>query len=71
MMNYKKEPRFMNVPMLADYIKLSKSTIYQLVSENRIPHLKVLSKVRFVRDQIDTWMLEHQVKNELPVKLKY
>lgn len=60
----------MTVPMVVEYTKISKSTIYHLVSENRIPHLKIMGKNRFVRKQIDEWMLSHQVKDEFKLKIR-
>ena len=49
--------RFMTVKMLVDYIHLSKSTIYKMVSNNTIPHIKKGSRTIFDREQIDKWML--------------
>ncbi len=66
MIEYHRKSKYMTVPMVAEYVQLSKATIYLLVSENSIPHLKVRSKVRFERGQIDEWMMSHQVKSQLP-----
>lgn len=66
MIEYQRKPKYMTVPMVAEYVQLSKATIYLLVSQNRIPHLKVLGKNRFDRGQIDEWMMSQQVKSQLP-----
>lgn len=49
--------RFMTVQMLENYIHLSKSTIYKMVSKNTIPHIKKGTRTIFDRGQIDNWML--------------
>ena len=52
-----KDMRFFNVQDLGDYIHLSKSSIYKMVSKNTIPHIKMGSRTLFEREQIDTWVL--------------
>jgi excisionase family DNA binding protein len=71
MIEYQRKPKYMTVAMVAEYIQLSKATIYLLVSQNRIPHLKVLGKNRFERGQIDDWMMSQQVRSQLPQLPKF
>lgn len=61
------EMRFFDVPSLAGYIHLSKSTIYKMVSNNNIPHVKVGTRTLFEREQIDNWVLSGGgMAHELP-----
>jgi excisionase family DNA binding protein len=57
--------RFMTVKMLKEYIQLSKSTIYKMVSSNSIPHIKKGRRTIFEKSQIDNWMLNGE-SVELP-----
>lgn len=57
--------RFMTVQMVVDYIHLSKSTIYKMVRNNTIPHIKKGTRTLFDREQIDRWMLGCRI-DELP-----
>ncbi len=41
---------------LADYLKISKSTLYKLAQEGRIPAQKVGKHWRFRRATIDRWL---------------
>jgi len=46
----------MNVDELAEYIKLSKSTIYKGTMSHRIPFIKAGKKLLFSQDAIDQWL---------------
>lgn len=50
--------RWMTVEETAQYLGLSKATIYQYVCERRIPYVKIpkSNQVRFDRELIDMWM---------------
>lgn len=48
----------MTVGEAADYLRLTKATIYKLVSRQQIPHLRPAGAIRFRREEIDTWMRE-------------
>ena len=41
---------------LADYLKISKSTLYKLAQEGAVPGQKVGRHWRFHRDAIDGWL---------------
>jgi len=41
---------------LADYLKISKSTLYKLVREGSVPCQKVGKHWRFHKDAIDAWL---------------
>lgn len=57
---------FMDIPMLEGYIHYSKSSIYKMVERGKIPHVKVNNRIRFVKDQIDIWMLNNGRMYHLP-----
>ncbi len=47
----------------ADYLGLSKSTLYKLTSANKIPHYKPQGKrVYFAKSELNTWLLRNPVK---------
>ena len=54
--------KWMNVDQTAHYLGLSAKTIYQYVSDRRIPFVKIPSsnQVRFNRIRIDEWMNQGQ-----------
>ena len=51
------ENRFMDVPALAEYIHLAKSTVYKMVSNKTIPFSKIGPRTLFDRVQIDQWVI--------------
>lgn len=50
---------YLNVKQLAEYIKLSESTIYKGVMRNRIPFIKANGKLLFRQETIDQWLDKH------------
>jgi excisionase family DNA binding protein len=49
--------RFLNVQELCDYIDMSESYVYKMVSKKLIPHIKLGSRTLFERNQIDNWVI--------------
>jgi excisionase family DNA binding protein len=47
---------YMDVQMASEYIHISKSLIYHMVSKNQIPFIKVGARTIFERSQIDQWL---------------
>jgi len=47
------EKRFLDIQNLADYIHMSESYVYKMVSKKSIPHIKLGSRTLFERNQID------------------
>ncbi|HLR60545.1 MAG TPA: helix-turn-helix domain-containing protein [Pseudogracilibacillus sp.] len=41
---------------VAEYLGVSKETVYNLVREKAIVHFRIGSKILFKRDAIDNWM---------------
>jgi excisionase family DNA binding protein len=65
------EKRFLDVQNLADYIHLSKSCIYKMVSNKSIPHIKLGTRTLFERNQIDNWVINGgRTEENLPSLLK-
>jgi excisionase family DNA binding protein len=46
----------LTIDELAEYLKVSKSTLYKLAQEGRIPGQKVGKHWRFRKDAIDRWL---------------
>ncbi|MFJ7954030.1 helix-turn-helix domain-containing protein [Lysinibacillus sp. NPDC096418] len=46
----------MTVKETADYIGISRGTVYNMVKANQIPHVKIGGKILFHRETIDKWL---------------
>jgi len=46
----------MTIEDLADYLKVTRRTIYDWLKHNKIPALKLVGQWRFKKDKIDTWL---------------
>jgi excisionase family DNA binding protein len=51
------EKKFLDVQELTDYIHMSESYVYKMVSKNSIPHIKLGTRTLFERNQIDNWVI--------------
>ncbi|TWU21739.1 Helix-turn-helix domain protein [Novipirellula galeiformis] len=51
-----KHDEVLTIDELATYLKVSKSTLYKLVQEGKVPGQKVGKHWRFKRDVIDRWL---------------
>ncbi len=49
----------MRLDELADYLKVSRSTLYKLVRQGDIPGQKVGKQWRFHKDAVDDWLKQH------------
>lgn len=58
------ERRFLNVQELIDYIHMSESYVYKMVSKQLIPHIKLGTRTLFERSQIDNWVINGGVMDE-------
>jgi excisionase family DNA binding protein len=54
-------PRLLDVEQAAKYIGLSRHTIYTMVSQRRIPYVKVGRLTKFDLKAMDTWIKRHTV----------
>lgn len=52
------EQRTMSVADVADYLGLHTDTIYDLVKEKEIPHIKIGRRIFFMEDVLEKWMIE-------------
>jgi excisionase family DNA binding protein len=50
--------KFLTVDEVAEYLSLSRATIYQWASEKRIPHYRMGRAIRFKQAEIEAWLLE-------------
>jgi len=53
----------MTIEDLADYLKVTRRTIYDWLKHNKIPALKLVGQWRFKKDKIDNWLEEQSRDN--------
>jgi excisionase family DNA binding protein len=46
----------MTIEDLAEYLKVTRRTIYDWLKHNKIPAVKLVGQWRFKRDKIDAWL---------------
>lgn len=56
------EKRFVGITDLAQYLGLTKGTLYVWVCQRRIPYLKIGKLVKFDIIEIDQWLKDKRVK---------
>lgn len=49
----------MTIEDLAEYLKVSRRTIYDWLKHNKIPALKIIGQWRFQQNKIDDWVQQH------------
>ena len=52
----KAEREILTVDQVANYLMISKKSVYKLVKEKKLPAYKVMSKLRFSRDIVRNWV---------------
>ncbi len=55
-------PRLFDIQQVATYTGLSVHTLYTMVSQRRIPFVKIGRLTKFDRGEIDKWINSHSVK---------
>ena len=56
---------FLNYQEAADYLGLKCSTLYALVAQRRVPHIRIGPRfVRFYADELDAWIAKKRVEPE-------
>jgi len=50
------DDRILTVPQIAEYLQLSKSKIYYLISRKQFPHLKLGKNVRVRESDLQKWL---------------
>src|SRR5690242_16832339 len=56
------DDRLMTADEVAEYLRLKPQTIYVWASDHKIPHRKVNGKPRFLRSEIDAWIMSNGEK---------
>ena len=51
-----KRDEIMTMDELAEYLKISKSTLYKLAVERKLPGQKIGKRWRFHKDAVDAWV---------------
>ena len=59
----------MNVSELAQYIGVSKSKIYKLIKEKKVPASRIGRQYKFSKQLIDAWLKENTVMTTSSVSL--
>lgn len=59
--------RLLTVSEVSEYVGLSKFTIYTMVSQRRIPFVKMGRLTKFDRYELDRWIALHSVKARRPL----
>lgn len=52
----KLKEELMTIEELADYLKVSRRTIYEWLKEQKIPAVKLIGQWRFKKEKIDSWL---------------
>jgi excisionase family DNA binding protein len=52
----------MTIDAQAEYLKISRSTLYKLVQDGKLPGQKVGKRWRFHKEAIDEWLKQHPEK---------
>ncbi len=47
----------LDIPGVAEYTTLSKSTIYKMINLNKIPYHKIGTRTLFFVEEIDNWVM--------------
>lgn len=55
----------LTIPEVAEYLKMSRSKVYQLVQKRRIPHVKMGRNVRIKESDLVDW-IEEQMQGVAP-----
>lgn len=61
-----KQHDVLTIDELSTYLKISKSTLYKLVREGKIPSQKIGRHWRFRKETIDRWLDETQAEASNP-----
>lgn len=55
----------LTIPEVARYLKLSKSKVYYLVQQGKIPHIKIGRNVRIKESELQQWLEQNAQKKQL------
>lgn len=54
-------PKVIDIDEAAQYTGLAKHTLYKMVSQRRVPYIKLGGRVKFSIDHLDKWIAQHTV----------
>ena len=54
----------MDVKATAEYLRLSKSYIYQLVKNKKLKHIRISNKIMFTKKMLNEFLLLHIVEGD-------
>ena len=66
----KDEKDIMSIKELSEYIGLSRSKIYRLIREKKIPASKIGRQYKFARQVIDMWLKENIITKPEDIQMK-
>lgn len=52
-------PSLLTSKEVAKYLRVNKYTLYRLVSEKKIPAIKVGNQLRFKQSELDQWLIQN------------
>ena len=55
------KPGLMTTPEIAEYLRISKASVYRLVRQKQVPVSKVGRQLRFRKDTVDVWLSKTEV----------
>ena len=58
------ESRIMTVSEVADFLRISRYSVYNLVKRGELPAMKILNKLRFDRTTMENFLKERELSNE-------
>ena len=60
----------MTIDELADYLKISKSTLYKLAQNGALPGIKVGRRWRFHKEAVDEWLRQHPERTKTETEVR-
>jgi len=65
-MNLEITDRWLSVQEIAQYLGISKETVYRWLDKGKIPAHKIGKQWKFKTDQVDQWVTEGKASSDLP-----
>jgi len=65
-----KMEKLLTIQDVCDLLQVSKSLVYKWVHYRFIPHLKIGTKVRFKKSQLEVWLKRRQKKGRNMVQIR-
>jgi putative molybdopterin biosynthesis protein len=60
------EPAVMTVSEVAEYLRVARPTVYNLLRKNKLPGFRVGYDYRVHRETLERWLVEHEFRPETP-----